>query len=293
MRKETLVFLTSLAIIFIIGYVNMTMMPENVFNDEDYAQVEEGLQSDVIDNDITQIVGDETDNNGGIELVEVLEQTDKTDIAVNPSTDVPTLAEIEDMVKGVHEEASEEPADVATTDEPGDVATTEDPVEEASAEEEAAVAEVVEEEQDYVILGDITNILENDSVVANANGVLDMLNSSFSNFKLNKEKGNQDVIDHLEKSISNESISADTKNQFEALLLNKTELVEAEQNIEIMLQTKGYNETVVIVDDEMVKVVTNETIEQADATKILDVIVSETNYEPAQIKIVKFDNIDL
>jgi stage III sporulation protein AH len=293
MRKETLVFLTSLAIIFIIGYVNMTMMPENVFNDEDYAQVEEGLQSDVIDNDITQIVGDETDNNGGIELVEVLEQTDKTDITVNPSTDVPTLAEIEDMVKGVHEEASEEPADVATTDEPGDVATTEDPVEEASAEEEAAVAEVVEEEQDYVILGDITNILENDSVVANANGVLDMLNSSFSNFKLNKEKGNQDVIDHLEKSISNESISADTKNQFEALLLNKTELVEAEQNIEIMLQTKGYNETVVIVDDEMVKVVTNETIEQADATKILDVIVSETNYEPAQIKIVKFDNIDL
>jgi stage III sporulation protein AH len=284
MRKETLVFLTSLAIIFIIGYVNMTMMPENVFNDEDYAQVEEGLQSDVIDNEITQIVGDETDNNGGIELVEVLEQTDKTDIAVNPSADVPTLAEIEDMVKGVHDEASEEPADVATTEEPA---------EEASAEEEAAVAEVVEEEPDYVILGDITNILEDDSVVANANGVIDMLNSSFSNFKLNKEKGNQDVIDHLEKSLSNESISADTKNQFEALLLNKTELVEAEQNIEIMLQTKGYNETVVIVDDEMVKVVTNDTIEQADATKILDVIVSETNYEPAQIKIVKFDNIDL
>jgi len=284
MRKETLVFLTSLAIIFIIGYVNMTMMPENVFNDEDYAQVEEDLQADVIDNDITQIVGDETDKNGGIELVEVLEQTDKTDIAVNSPTDVPTLAEIEDMVKGVHDEASEEPADVATTEEPA---------EEASAEEEAAVAEVVEEEPDYVILGDITNILEDDSVVANANGVIDMLNSSFSNFKLNKEKGNQDVIDHLEKSLSNESISADTKNQFEALLLNKTELVEAEQNIEIMLQTKGYNETVVIVDDEMVKVVTNDTIEQADATKILDVIVSETNYEPAQIKIVKFDNIDL
>lgn len=284
MRKETLVFLTSLAIIFIIGYVNMTMMPENVFNDEDYAQVEEDLQADVIDNDVTQIVGDETDNNGGIDLVEVLEQTDKTDIAVNSPTDVPTLAEIEDMVKGVHEEASEEPADVAATDEP---------VEEASAEEEAAVAEVVEEEPDYVILGDITNILDDDSVVANADGVLDMLNSSFSNFKLNKEKGNQDVIDHLEKSLSNESISADTKNQFEALLLNKTELVEAEQNIEIMLQTKGYNETVVIVDDEMVKVVTNDTIEQADATKILDVIVSETNYEPAQIKIVKFDNIDL
>jgi len=60
-----------------------------------------------------------------------------------------------------------------------------------------------------------------------------------------------------------------------------------------MLQSKGYNETVVIIDEDMIKVVTNETIEQADATKILDVIVSETNYEPSQIKIVKFDNIDL
>ncbi len=60
-----------------------------------------------------------------------------------------------------------------------------------------------------------------------------------------------------------------------------------------MLQSKGYNETVVILDENMVKVVTNDTIEQADATKILDVIVSETDYEPSQIKIVKFDNIDL
>ncbi|MGD9570091.1 MAG: SpoIIIAH-like family protein [Sedimentibacter sp.] len=276
MRKETLVFLTSLAIIFIIGYVNMTMTPENVFNEEDYAQFEDELQADVMDNDIAQIVEGEEEQ-GGIQLVEVLEQMDTTDIPTNTES-VPIIAEAEDMVKGVHEEVAEEPEEVAEVED---------------VEQEAAVAEVVEEELDYVILGDITNILDDDSVVANANGVIDMLNSSFANFKLNKEKGNQDVIDHLEESLSNESISADTKNQFEALLINKTEFVEAEQSIELMLQTKGYNETVVIVDEDMVKVVTNDTIEQADATKILDVIVSETNYEPSQIKIVKFDNIDL
>jgi len=60
-----------------------------------------------------------------------------------------------------------------------------------------------------------------------------------------------------------------------------------------MLQSKGYNETAVILDEDTIKVVTNDSIEQADATKILDVIVSETNFEPSQIKIVKFDNIDL
>ena len=136
---------------------------------------------------------------------------------------------------------------------------------------------------------------KDESVTASSDsaGIIDKLNSSFANFKLNKEKDNSDIIDHLEESISNESISTETKDQFEALLLNKNESLEKEKGIETMLKSKGYNETVAIVDKDVIKVVTNDSIEQADATKILDVIVSETSYEPAQIKIVKFDNIDL
>ncbi len=257
MRKETLVFLTSLAIIFIIGYVNMTMTPENTFNEEDYAQFEEKLQADA-KNDTMKILENEG-KNAGIDSTKSLEQTDKTDMAMTPPASADTPAE--------------SPA--------------------SDTQKEAALAESPDEESDYVILGDITNILDDKSVTASSGGVLDALNASFASFKLNKEKGNMDVIDHLEESLSNEYISADTKSQFEALLLNKNEFVKTEKDIELMLQSKGYNETVVIVDTDTIKVVTNDTIEQADATKILDVIVSETNYEPAQIKIVKFDNIDL
>lgn len=242
MRKETLVFLTSLAIIFIIGYVNMTMVPEDPFDFDEIGQIEEVNTPVNLDEDIAQIIeGDmaELEGNG---LVEVLEETDKSDINVDPSSNG---------------------------------------------------AELVEEELDYVILGDITDILDKDSVVASSEGILNTLNTNFANFKLNRDKGNMDVIDHLENSISNESISDETKGQFEALLLNKNDYIQTESSIEIMLQSKGYNETIVIVDSDMIKVVTNDSIEQADATKIKDVIVSETNYEPAQIKIVKFDNIDL
>ena len=217
MKKETLVFITSLAIIFIIGYVNLTMSPENEFSGEDYAQLQNEEGSKVVENDLAEIV-----------------ENDKTDVA------------------------------------------------------ETALGET-----DYEILGDITDITDLNTVEASSNGILNALNDSFASFKLNKEKGNMDVLDHLEENLSNAVISEETKNQFEALLLNKNSYIEAEKDIELMLQTKGYNETVVIVNEDMVKVVTNETIEQADATKILDVIVSETNYEPSQIKIVKFDNIDL
>lgn len=222
MKKETLVFITSLAIIFIIGYVNLTMAPENAFDADDYAQV----QNDSKD-DIAEFVEGET--------------------------------------KG--EEAAAETAQGEQSEEPGST--------------------------DYEILGDITDITDLNAAQASSSGVLGTLSASFSNFKLNKEKANMDVLDHLEENLSKATLSEETKNQFEALLVKKNTYIETEQDIELMLQSKGYNETVVIVDSDAVKVVTNEDIQQADATKILDVIVSETEYKPSQIKIVKFDNIDL
>jgi len=209
MRKETLVFLASLAIIFIIGYINMSLTPDNAFDDLETGQLAE--------EDIAEII------EGGVNEVDF--------------------------------------------------------------------AEILPEETDFEILGDITDLELSEE--ASSEGVLGVLNANFANFKLNKEKGNMDILDYLEGSLSSALISEGTKDQFEQLLLKKNSFIEAEQGIELMLQSKGYNESIAIVDESMVKVVTNDTIEQADATIILDVVVSETNYTPSQIKIVKFDNIDL
>lgn len=241
MRKETLVFLTSLAIIFIIGYVNITMTAKEEAETKNTIKLEEQQPKETQEG--------KTDGS-------------KTDLA----------------------------ADEKGTDGKGIIESK---------------TEVDSEESDTVILGDITDITDIESVEASAKPsgeesadtakaeIKDMLNISFANFKLNKEKGNLDIIDKIEQSISNSLISAETKEQFEKLLVNKNAYIETEQNIELMLQSKGYNETIAVVDENMVKVISNDEIDQADATKILDVIVSETNYEPSQIKIVKFDNIDL
>ena len=210
-KKETLVFLTSLAIIFIIGYVNMTMSPKDVFNPDEYAEVQDVLE------------GQDAADTSNVDTKEIGDITDVTDI-----TD---LADITDLT------------DVKTSDVP---------------------------------------VMQTNEI-----------NVSFANFKLSKEKSNMDLIDHVEANLSNNLISEETKEKFESFLLNKNSYIEAEENIELMLQSKGYNESVAVVDANLVKVITNDTIEQADAVKILDVIVSETNYEPSQIKIVKFDNIDL
>lgn len=200
-KKETLVFLTSLAIIFIIGYVNMSMAPKDVFNPDE-----------------KEIVQDESIADSGSEnLGDITDITDLTDLA-----------------NGANSDNSEVP--VMQTNE---------------------------------------------------------LNVSFANFKISKEKNDMDIVDKLEENLSNSLLSQATKEKFESFLLNKNNYIEEEENIELMLKSKGYNESIAVVDADFIKVISNDTIEQADAVKILDVIVSETNYEPSQIKIVKFDNIDL
>lgn len=197
-KKETLVFLTSLAIIFIIGYVNMTMSSEGVFNEDDYASYEQGMLDEYANlGDITDI----TDLASGSE--DLVSTEGGTDLAQNESFDV-----------------------------------------------------------------------------------------SFETFKINKEKNNLSLVDHLEQNLTNEVISQATKEKLEDLLVTKNNNIKTEGNIELMLQSKGYNETVAVVDNNTVKVISNDNIEQADAVKILDVIVSETNFEPSQIKIVKFKNLD-
>ncbi|MDF2676842.1 MAG: SpoIIIAH-like protein [Bacillota bacterium] len=263
LKKETLVFLTSLAIIFIIGYVNLTMSPKDEFNPDEYAQMQEEVNSE----------------EASVELVETNDETDPSDTT----------------------EATDE---TQTSD-----ATTE------VADEEKVAGVTSDDKSISEILGDITDITDiaalngneektetdtedksssdtgKDSAVAGTNS--EEFNISFSNFKLSKEKSNMDIVDQLESNLSNGLISENTKKQFEDLLLNKNNYIKKEQSIELMLQTKGYDESIVVVDENMIKVITNDTIEQADATKILDIVVSETSYDPSQIKIVKFDNIDL
>ena len=63
-----------------------------------------------------------------------------------------------------------------------------------------------------------------------------------------------------------------------------------ENNIEIMLQSKGYNDFICIVSTGGAKVITNQDIEKADANIILDIVENETKYTAEKIKIVKFNN---
>lgn len=235
-KKESLVFLTSLAVIFVIGYINIVLSTNNVLEEPKDTEFNDAVVNELNVKESCELDEALNDTN---ELDEALKDTDELDEALNDDTKVQDLEENKD--------------------------------------------------EDNVILGEIMDITDIVKTSAEIEGV----SESFEVFKISKEKSNMDVVDHIEGNISNELISEETRQKFEDLLLTKNNQIQMESNIELMLQSKGYNETVAVIDDASVKLISNDNIEKADAVKILDVVVSETNYKPTQIKIVKFNNNEL
>lgn len=164
--------------------------------------------------------------------------------------------------------------------------------EEALAERQAEFAS----EDSYMLSEDdsenVTDITDT-SDISIVSGTTEDIDVSFENFKMSKAKNNLEIVDQLEKNISSEILSSETKTKFEGLLLVKNNQIQMENNIEIMLKSKGYNNIAAVVSNNSIKIITNTDIEKADASKILDVVVSESSYNPQQIKIVKFDNKEL
>lgn len=113
---------------------------------------------------------------------------------------------------------------------------------------------------------------------------------AFENFKISKAQNNLEVVDQLERNISNDLLSAETIKKFEEMLVLKNNQIQMENNIEIMLKSKGYNDVACVISGNNAKIITNIDLKQADAAAILDVVMNETKFEATEIKIVKFNN---
>ncbi len=162
----------------------------------------------------------------------------------------------------------------------------------ALQEKQDEFAEMTSDVSDKTDIGSVAAMGENSEILT-VSTTDDSVDVSFENFKISKAKNNLEIVDQIEKSLSSQTISDATKEKFEDLLLTKNNQIQMENSVEVMLQSKGYNDFVCVISGNSVKIITNKDIEKADATKILDVVISETNYDPQQIKIVKFNNKEL
>ncbi len=125
---------------------------------------------------------------------------------------------------------------------------------------------------------EIKNEITSEANMAKATYVIDM--------KMNREKQRNTLIEDLNEMINNPSTSEDTRTEASNMKLQVVKDQEVELQIENLLSTKGYENTLVYISSENVNIVTSEdSIDKEDAAKIFDLVAEQAN--------IKYENIKL
>lgn len=109
----------------------------------------------------------------------------------------------------------------------------------------------------------------------------------FVEYRLSRDKMRAGIVDRLDNIINNPQTAENTRNTAQDEIMKIGKVSEKELQIEGLIKSKGFEEAVVFLTDEDIKVVVskNELSEQ-DVVKILDIVKSETTYSAQGIKIM-------
>lgn len=110
----------------------------------------------------------------------------------------------------------------------------------------------------------------------------------FVNFRLSRDKLRAESIDRLEAIIKNELTEQSTRTEAQEEMMNINKASEKELQIEGLIQAKGFEDALVFMTKEDIKIVVSASeLNEQDMVKILDIVKSETDLEMDKIKIMK------
>lgn len=110
--------------------------------------------------------------------------------------------------------------------------------------------------------------------------------SKTQTMKMEREEARDKAKSHLEEIIKNEGYSAEAKQEAEKKLIDLTNYIRIESDIEIMLKDKGFEEAVVTYNENgVVADIFADELLNTEIAKITEIIVSQTNLSTDKIKI--------
>ncbi|GAA0708122.1 SpoIIIAH-like family protein [Paraclostridium ghonii] len=113
-----------------------------------------------------------------------------------------------------------------------------------------------------------------------------MKKASYSvDMKMNREKQRNELTEDLNEIINNPSTSEETRKQASNMKLQLVKDQELEVKIEDLLGAKGFEDSLVYINEETVNVVVNKEIKEKDAAKIFELVSNQSK--------VKYENIKL
>lgn len=107
-------------------------------------------------------------------------------------------------------------------------------------------------------------------------------------YKLSRDKLRASLVDRLDDIVSNDKTDSKTRGKAQREIMTIGHISEKELQIEGLIKAKGFDDSLVVLTEEDVKVIisTSELSEQ-DMIKILDIVKEETKFDINNIKIIE------
>ena len=114
-------------------------------------------------------------------------------------------------------------------------------------------------------------------------------NDYFATARLSRKQARDNAISMLQQAEVDENADEQTLNEASQTLQVLAAYTVAESQIESLVTAKGYADCVAFMGPESISVVVAapDGLDTADVARIKDIVISETNYTPDQIKIVE------
>ena len=140
------------------------------------------------------------------------------------------------------------------------------------------------------ILGQATLVNQNDEAVTQMGESTEVLSDSyFDTARLSRQQARDSAISMLQEAEMDENATEDVLNEASRTLQVLASYTVAEAQIESLVTAKGYADCVVFMGEDSCSVVVADAdgVDSTDAARIKDIVLAETNYTAAQIKIME------
>ena len=142
------------------------------------------------------------------------------------------------------------------------------------------------------ILGQATLVNQNGEGVTQTGdneGILSVSGSYFDTARLSRQQARDSAISMLQEAELDENATEDVLNEASLALQVLASYTVAEAQIESLVTAKGYEDCVVFMGEDSCSVVVADPdgVDSTDAARIKDIVISETDYTAAQIKIME------
>ena len=142
------------------------------------------------------------------------------------------------------------------------------------------------------ILGQATLVNQNGEGVTQtgeSEEIVSVSGSYFDTARLSRQQARDSAISMLQEAELDENATEDVLNEASLALQVLASYTVAEAQIESLVTAKGYEDCVVFMGEDSCSVVVADPdgVDSTDAARIKDIVISETDYTAAQIKIME------